>query len=240
MDKTYILSEIRRTAAENGGIALGKARFLAATGIREADWLGKYWTKWSEAAREAGCSPNRLQEPFDASHLLDKLASLVQDLGHFPVRAELKIRARRDKTFPSPNTFARFGGKRGIAAALLRHCLDRPGYEAVVQACLPLGVEPEEALPSSPSRTPENFGAVYLMKSGRYFKVGRTNSVGRRERELAIQLPDPVKVIHSIKTDDPAGIEDYWHRRFQDRRKNGEWFELTPEDVRAFKRRKFM
>ena len=47
------------------------------------------------------------------------------------------------------------------------------------------------------------------MKSGRYYKVGRSNAVGRRERELAIQLPEKANVVHSIKTDDPAGIESY-------------------------------
>ena len=78
------------------------------------------------------------------------------------------------------------------------------------------------------------------MKSGRYYKIGRSNAVGRREYELAIQLPEKVTTVHTIKTDDPVGIEAYWHKRFQDKRKRGEWFELSTEDVQAFKRRKFM
>lgn len=83
-------------------------------------------------------------------------------------------------------------------------------------------------------------GCVYLLKSGRHYKIGRSNAVGRRERELQIQLPEKAEVVHEIKTDDPVGIENYWHNRFADRRKNGEWFELTAKDIAVFKRRKFM
>ena len=101
-----------------------------------------------------------------------------------------------------------------------------------------------DSAPASPSdartQEPIEFGFVYLLRSGRNYKLGRTNSFGRRERELALQLPERAQTVHVFKTDDPVGIERYWHMRFADRRKNGEWFELTSDDVTAFNRREFM
>lgn len=58
MTKEHILSEIRRTAATNGGVLFGVARFFAETGIRESDWHGyltpvieifavlRHWQAW--------------------------------------------------------------------------------------------------------------------------------------------------------------------------------------------------
>lgn len=74
------------------------------------------------------------------------------------------------------------------------------------------------------------------MKSGKYHKIGKSDSVGRRNYELGIKLPEKLEEIHKIKTDDPTGIEAYWHKRFEGKRAKGEWFLLNKNDVKNFKR----
>jgi hypothetical protein len=154
---------------------------------------------------------------------------------------EIRLKARSDPKFPSHNTFGRFGGKRALAAQLEKFCRDRGENDLAELCAVAAKTDDADDAEGVPEETAAGeLGYVYLMKAGRFYKIGRTNALGRRERELAIQLPEAAKVIHSIKTDDPVGIEEYWHRRFQDRRKNGEWFELTAQDLAAFRRRKFM
>lgn len=241
--KAHILAEIKRTAKENGGVPLGKARFHLETGIKSSDWTGKFWTRWGDALIEAGYKPNTLQGPRNDDELLEALASLTRELGHFPVAEEIKMKARTEPGFPWHNTFARFGHKRDVVARLRDFCNSRDDKE--VEALCTEALSRLDKVDSSSKRDgiadrKSEVGYVYLLKSGRYYKVGRSNAVGRRERELAIQLPQKAKVVHSIKTDDPVGIEAYWHNRFGDRRKNGEWFVLSANDVAAFRRRKFM
>jgi hypothetical protein len=58
MDKVRIIEEIRRTAAENGGVPLGYRKFEDVTGIGIAQWRGRYWRSWNEAVEEAGFTPS--------------------------------------------------------------------------------------------------------------------------------------------------------------------------------------
>lgn len=138
MTKGHILDEIRRTAAANGGVPLGQARFAAETGIRYADWHGKYWARFGDAVREAGFKPNQLNSPYSDAELLDKLASLARELGRFPVAGELRLKARADKTFPSHNVFHRLGKKAELARKLQDYCQAQRAKEGqVYQSCTP-------------------------------------------------------------------------------------------------------
>lgn len=239
MSKEHILREIRRTAEANGGKPLGRLRFLAETGIKESDWRGRHWARWNDALREAGYGPNKLQEGYEDVTLLKKLAGLVRELERVPVVSEMQLRSRRAPSFPNSKTFERFGNKQQLLARLLQHVQAHADDQDII-SIIAAAVTPPATDDQPVKLTEADFGFVYLLKSGRYAKIGRSNAAGRRERELAIQLPEKASMVHVIRTDDPAGIEAYWHRRFADRRKNGEWFELSVTDIAAFKRRKFM
>lgn len=239
MNKQHILAEIARTADRNGGVALGREKFYRETGIKESDWSGKHWARWSDAVKEAGFIPNQLQAPIEEPTLLEALALLIRELGHWPVVTELKLKAKQVQGFPSHNTFRRIGNRSQQNARLIEYCQDRSDL-ADVLALIPVAAEEAVELSSDPEVSAQAIGFVYLLKATKYFKIGRSSSFERRSRELAIQLPEKAETVHVIRTDDPVGIELYWHRRFESKRKNGEWFELSAPDVKAFKRRKFM
>jgi Meiotically up-regulated gene 113 len=241
LTKDDVLREIRRTAAENNGVPLGKIAFLEATGIRESDWSGRWWTTWGAAVREAGFEPQRINPRLDDEVVLEAAVRIVRKVGRFPTAAEIRFECNGDPTLPSYNTFRRFGGLDELRTRLREFATERRLADIV--ATLPdqqAETVPDAARPDDSSAQPLSDGFVYLIKSGRYYKIGKADSVEARHRQLKIQLPQAAEVVHRVKTDDPYGIESYWHRRFADKRLNGEWFALSPEDVKAFRRRKFM
>jgi hypothetical protein len=238
--KLQILNEIKRTAAANGGVPLGWRKFASETGIGDRDWLGKIWARWSDAVCEAGFAPNKMTQAHGEATLLEKYAALALELGRLPTVADARLATSNGLDFPDWNTFTRqFGGKQELVAKLREYCRTRGEYPSVVDLCD--GYVPREReKPDDLSRGEGRIGFVYLMKSAKYYKIGKANVTGRRHRELAIQMPERLIYVHEIRTDDPFGIEAYWHNRFAEKRRNGEWFELDAEDVAAFKRRKFM
>ena len=237
--REQIIEAIKRVSKASGGSSPGWRKFATETGIRYADWHGRYWTRWSDALAEAGLAANTLNPRIDDADVLRRYAEIARDLGRLPTYSDLRLMGRSDATIPNDKVFQRFGSKSRLLSKVREWCESRTGFEAVV-ALLSNGAiaEPLQAEVIEPI-TKTALGYVYLIKSGRYYKVGRSNAVGRREREIALQLPEESRRIHTIETDDAPGIEAYWHGRFAAKRKNGEWFALTQDDVRAFKRRRF-
>ncbi len=237
MDKQDIIEAIRSMANENGGKAPGSQRFQVATGLRKSDWYPNLWLRWTDAIREAGCQANSLSSSYESEFLILKYIELIREVGRFPIEGDLIIKHKTDKNFPDRGSFAKLGSKSERAAKILDFCRAHGGYDEIMQFC-------SEVVASSPSdnslsKAPTAItGYVYLCKHGsrREYKIGRTNNPVRREGEIRLQLPEKLQPVHSIKTDDPAGIESYWHARFAAKRKEGEWFALTADDVRAFKR----
>jgi hypothetical protein len=238
MHKEDILAEMKRTAEENGGKPLGVARFEQATGIRPYDWQ-KYWARFGDAQREAGFEPNKLVASLPDDYLLEKVATLTRKLKKFPTSLEMRIEKRHsDPDFPNDKGYERFGNKSQFVARVAEYCRDHTEYADVATLLEPFVAKQASTLEArSPNDTTEVYGFVYLVKGhpGEY-KIGRTNLVDRRLSELGATASIEQELIHEIKTDDPSGLEVYWHRRFQEKRMRGEWFKLTAADIRAFKR----
>lgn len=237
MEKQQILDLIRRLAAQNGGNAPGAQRFSSLTGIGKSDWYPRLWLRWGDAIREAGFQGNSLSRAFSQELLIQKYIELIRELGRFPIEGDLVHKRMADKSFPNRDAYSRLGRKPERAACILDYCRSHEGCEDVVPLCQAVVSSNVGDRDESTSDAP-SVGYVYLLKHGarREYKIGRTNNPLRREGEIAVELPEKVQSIHVIKTDDSAGIESYWHSRFADKRKEGEWFALTADDVRAFKR----
>jgi len=239
MERDEILDAIRETAGRNSGKPVGRKRFEELTGITEYD-IGRYWPTWGDAVREAGLEANTLNTALSEEYVLEKYVGLVATLGHVPTNAELRLeRQGRDPTFPNAKTYQRFGTKAVLIRRALAYCRDR-GAHAEALAILAQAAE-GTLLPvvegSTEEAAVEPYGFVYLVEGHRgEYKVGRTNLVDRRLAELGSKASVEYRLIHEIKTDDPGGVEAYWHKRFSGERIRGEWFKLTAADVRAFKR----
>lgn len=234
LTKDDILEEIRRTAKENGGIPLGFKRFEDETGIKGIDWR-KYWARFGDAQREAGFEANTLKTAYSDEYIFEKFISLTRELGKLPVKGELIVKRYNDPEFPTHNTFFRLGTKQKFLNKLLKYSQSK-GYADIINMCCVVLEKGNVEEGQDETLKEIAIGSVYLAKSGRYYKIGRTNSMGRRHHEITILLPEGLSLIHEIKTDDPSGIEAYWHRRFELKRKKGEWFDLSSIEVKAFKR----
>jgi hypothetical protein len=234
--REQILNEIRKFALTNDGRVPGVRIFERATGIRESAWRGVLWARWGDAVKEAGLEPNVKQVRIEEDFFLTKIAKACRHFGKFPTAMELRMYQKQDDNFPNVKSITRhFGSLTHIPDQLVKWAEVRSDYSDLAVILGRTSNASEEPPPALPVRE----GLVYLIRSGAHYKIGRSDELERRVKEIRIALPEVAELLHSIRTDDPAGIEAYWHRRFAAQRANGEWFKLSASDVAAFKRRKY-
>lgn len=187
---------------------------------------------FSKIQRAAGDEPREFTKPGRTeSEFFEMYGRGVRELKRLPAQADWK----HHRFKPTPSGYRKKLGLlwSELPPAFRNWARDRSEWIDVVAI---IDASPIPELPQGDKVTSETYGYVYLIKSGRFHKIGRTNSPGRRGYEVALQLPKEIKPVHLIKTDDPVGVEAYWHERFKEKRKKGEFFELSVNDVRAFKR----
>src|SRR5262249_49916109 len=135
----HIISEIRRTASDNGGQALGRSRFAKETGIRNGDWE-RYWARWTDAVTEAGLSPQQYQGAHSDDHVLASVVAEIRRLGRIPVNTELRLRRRDDPTFPSHGAFDKLGGRAALIDRVIEYCGSHAEHADVLAIVEPLAV----------------------------------------------------------------------------------------------------
>jgi len=99
--------------------------------------MGKFWARWGDVVSEAGIAPNELQGRFWDKYILEKYALFVREIQKIPVAAELKLKTRQDKSFPSHNVFGCFGGKQAMIEKLIEFCESAEGLDEVLAIALP-------------------------------------------------------------------------------------------------------
>lgn len=80
-------------------------------------------------------------------------------------------------------------------------------------------------------------GFIYVIKAGPYYKIGRSNKAERRIAQLGIQLPWPVEIVMTAEVPDMVRLERELHAFFASQRLNGEWFELSDDDIHLIRTR---
>jgi len=230
--KNEILEEIKRTANENGGKPLGAKNFRNETDIRPWDW-SRYWSKWGDAVEEAGFARNRPWEKYKEGVVEKDAVYLIRKLGKYFTKGEMRIEFVENPKFH----YAAIDKKKKheFASDLITYCKKHPGHDDILKICIPIFKE-SDGKEDKIIGSNLTVGEVYLYKVDSHYKIGKSKDSLRRGAELKLQTPSDPVMIHTIKTDDPTGVELYWDNRFKEKRMKGEWFKLSRDDVSSFKR----
>jgi len=232
----HILNEIRRLATQTGK-APSEALFARDTLISEQQWKDKFWPRWGDALNEAGFGRVTRNQQLRADEVLVKIVDACRTFGKVPTYAEMDEYRRINPDLPGNKIIAKhFSDRAGLVLALSNLAVTNEEFSDL-KALLPRQIPFARESASRSNRTTDGF--VYLIKSGAYYKIAQTETIETPPNQTSTALAIKTVIVHTIRTDDPQGIEAYWHNRFKQKRTTGGWFNLSPADISAFQKRKY-
>jgi len=77
-------------------------------------------------------------------------------------------------------------------------------------------------------------GYIYLLKSAYGYKIGKSKNPKNRNNFFGVKLPFEVEMIKTIQIENYHQVEKDLHKHFENKHLNGEWFDLTEEEVEEF------
>lgn len=77
---------------------------------------------------------------------------------------------------------------------------------------------------------------IYLIQKGQstHYKIGITKSIGKRLLSLQTSNSEPLSLTRSFETLHDYKLEKFLHNFFRGSKLEGEWFDLTEEEVKDF------
>ena len=82
---------------------------------------------------------------------------------------------------------------------------------------------------------PKPKGQIYIMECGGYYKIGVSKNIKQRQKQLN-KRPFKVNIIYkSPINEDYYSMEKELHTQYDDKRINGEWFNLNQNDIETIK-----
>jgi hypothetical protein len=134
-----------------------------------------------------------------------------ENIANAVIKASQKLSSQQKDTFFDRKMVGRFNEI--IREAERRRKDDKSGQEST-----------EEANEDRP-------GFVYIAFSNGLYKIGRSKEPQERIEHFDTQMPVDVNELHRFKADDYVLAERKLHRAFSHARANGEWFDLSDDEL---------
>jgi hypothetical protein len=175
-----IIKTYTTLANERGGVPIGERFFTRRSGISRYNWMGGYWRSWSAFQEAAGYSPNDATQKIPDEVLLRRFAELALERGSIPTEADLNLKRKADPSFPGKLVFRRWGGRDALLEAAIAFC---EAHSELAPALEILTAGTARRLGHRLASLNVH-GFVYLIRSGKNFKIGRQEAPIPVERHV--------------------------------------------------------